>query len=36
MHKKTVVVIISADAEWQAVKEILAPAEIHSTLWMSL
>jgi adenosylhomocysteine nucleosidase len=31
MHKKSVVVIISANAEWQAVKEILAPAEIHST-----
>jgi len=31
MNKKSVVVIISAKAEWQAVKEILAPAEIQST-----
>ena len=31
MHKKSVVVIISANAEWQAVKEILVPAEIQST-----
>ena len=31
MHKKSVVVIISANAEWQAVKEILSPTEIHST-----
>ena len=31
MDKKTVVVIISANAEWQAVKEILAPTEIHAT-----
>jgi adenosylhomocysteine nucleosidase len=31
MHKKSVIVIISANAEWRAVKEILAPAEIHST-----
>src|SRR5664280_3655229 len=31
MHNKSVVVIISANAEWQAVKETLAPAEIHST-----
>ena len=33
MYKKSVVVIISANAEWQAVKEILAPAEIQST-WL--
>ena len=31
MPKKTVIVIISANAEWQAVKEIVAPTEIHST-----
>ena len=31
MDKPTVVVIISANAEWQAVKEILAPSDIHST-----
>lgn len=31
MPKKTVIVIISANAEWRAVEEILAPAEIHST-----
>ena len=31
MDKKNVVVIISANAEWRAVKEILKPAEIHST-----
>jgi len=31
MDKKPIVVIISANAEWQAVKEILAPAEIQST-----
>jgi adenosylhomocysteine nucleosidase len=31
MYKKSVVVIISANAEWQAVKEILAPAEINFT-----
>jgi adenosylhomocysteine nucleosidase len=31
MDKKPVIVIISANAEWQAVKEILAPVEIHST-----
>ncbi len=31
MDKKSVIVIISANAEWQAVKEILAPAGIHST-----
>ena len=31
MHNKSVIVIISANAEWQAVKDILASAEIHST-----
>ncbi len=31
MDKKPVVVIISANAEWQAVKEILAPIEVQST-----
>ncbi|MGD0751398.1 MAG: hypothetical protein ABSA23_08310 [Anaerolineales bacterium] len=31
MHEKSTIVIISANAEWQAVKEILSPAEIHST-----
>jgi adenosylhomocysteine nucleosidase len=31
MHNKSVVVIISANAEWQAVKEILGPDEIHPT-----
>jgi adenosylhomocysteine nucleosidase len=30
MDKKPVVVIISANAEWQAVKQTLSPAEIHS------
>ena len=30
MHNNKVIVIISANAEWQAIKEILAPAEIHS------
>jgi adenosylhomocysteine nucleosidase len=31
MHDHSVIVIISANAEWQAVKEILAPAKVHST-----
>jgi adenosylhomocysteine nucleosidase len=31
MPNKPVIVIISANAEWRAVKEILAPSEIHST-----
>jgi adenosylhomocysteine nucleosidase len=31
VHEKSIFVIISANAEWQAVKEILSPAEIHST-----
>jgi adenosylhomocysteine nucleosidase len=31
VHEKSIVVIISANAEWQAVKEILSPAVIHST-----
>ena len=31
MDKKSIIVIISANAEWQAVKEILSPAEFYST-----
>jgi adenosylhomocysteine nucleosidase len=31
VHEKSIVVIISANAEWQAVKGILFPAEFHST-----
>ena len=31
MHNKSIIVIISANAEWQAIKEILSPAEFHST-----
>jgi adenosylhomocysteine nucleosidase len=31
MDKKSVIVIISANAEWQAVKEILTPAKVDST-----
>ena len=31
MNNKPIIVIISANAEWQAVKEILAPDEIHTT-----
>jgi adenosylhomocysteine nucleosidase len=31
MPKRPVIVIISANAEWQAVREILAPVDIHST-----
>jgi adenosylhomocysteine nucleosidase len=31
VHEKSVIVIISANAEWQAVKEILSPAAIQST-----
>ena len=31
MHKKSIMVIISAEAEWQAVKEIISPGDIHST-----
>jgi adenosylhomocysteine nucleosidase len=31
MHNHSVIVIISANAEWQAVREILAPTRVHST-----
>jgi adenosylhomocysteine nucleosidase len=30
VHNKSILVIISANAEWQAVKEILSPSEFHT------